>query len=205
MIHHRMSRHWLIFFTSTSSTLSQSTKKKTFICKASTQTSTNAIILIVRTSITSSINNIVVNRSIIVTIVNSWLILVLAIDFRFVFSKSALYEINQIADQSITRKKNAKIRKSALRIVIQNENHIQNFNVAWNNSLLKLKIIREIISLLNFSKNWSLTSTSRSLISSLKKSTANRKFTSSLSTRSMTRRQSLQLSSCLLTRHLNTD
>jgi hypothetical protein len=100
-----MSRHWSILFTSASSTLSQSTKRRIFICKASTQTSTNAITSIVRTSITSSIDNIVVNRSIIMTIVNSWLILVLAIDSRFVFLKSALYVINQIADQSITRKK----------------------------------------------------------------------------------------------------
>jgi hypothetical protein len=121
----------------------------------------------------------------------------------FVCDKSNCWSINH-------SKKERENSKSALRIIIQNENHIQNFNVVWSNSLLKLKIIRKMISLLNFSKNWLLTSTSRSiisrsLISSLKKSTANRKLTSSLSTRSMTRKQSLQLSSCLLTRHLNTD
>jgi hypothetical protein len=93
-------------------------KKKILICKTSTQTSTNAITLIVRTSIISSIDDIVVNRSIIVTIVNSWLTFVFAINSRFVFLNSALYVINQIADQLITRKKNAKTRKSVLRIVI---------------------------------------------------------------------------------------
>ncbi len=205
-----MFHHWSILSTQASSTLSQSTKRRTRIYKASTPTSANAITSIVRTSITSSIVSIVANRLIIVTIASSWLIFVLAIDSRFVSLKSALYVVNQIADQSIIRKKNAKTRKSVLRIAIQNENRIQNFNVAWNSSLPKLKIIREMISSLNFSTNWSLTSTFRSIIFrsltlSLKKLTANQKLTSSLSIHSMTRRQLLQLSSCLLTRHLDID
>jgi hypothetical protein len=205
-----MSHHWSTLFTQASSTLSQSTKRRTRIYKASTSTSANAITSIVRTSIISSIDNIVVNRSIIVTIANSWLTFVFAINSRFVLLKFALYVINQIVDQSIIRKKNAKTRKDVLRIAIQNENRIQNFNVAWNNSLSKLKIVKKMISSRNFSTNWSLTSTFRSiilrsLILSLKKSTANRKRTSSLSIRSMIRRQLLQLSSCLLTRHLNTN
>jgi hypothetical protein len=88
-----------------------------------------------------STNNIIANsnHSIIVTIVNFWLILDLVINSEFAFGKSVLYVINLIVDRSIILKRNATTWKSALQIVISYENRVKDLNVVWTNSSLNLK------------------------------------------------------------------
>jgi hypothetical protein len=112
-IRRRISQIWLIFFISISSIMSQSTKRITDIFKALT-------LLIIFIIMILSTNNIIanLNQSIIVTIVNSWLILDLVIDFRFAFRKSVSYVINSIVNRRIILKRNTTISKSALQIVI---------------------------------------------------------------------------------------
>jgi hypothetical protein len=158
---------------------------------------------------TLSTDNIIANSTIIVTIVDFLLILDLATDFQFALRKSVSNVINSTADRRIIRKRNAMTSKSALQIAISNENRVKDLNVVWNNSSLSSKIIKMRISSLNFSKNWTSTSTFRStifrLMNSSLNSTANSNHFSSLSTRLMTRKQSLQSLSCSLTKHLNTD
>jgi hypothetical protein len=157
---------------------------------------------------TLSTDNIIANSTIIIAIVNSSLILDLAIDFQFALRKSASYVINSTADRQIIRKKNAMTSKSALQIEISNKNRVKDLNVVWNNLSLSSKIIKMKISSLNSSRSWTLTrsrSTIFRLVNSLLNSTANQNHFSSLSIRLMTRRQSLQSLSCSLTRHLNTN
>ncbi len=158
-----------------------------------------------------STNNIIANsnRLIIVTIVNSSLIIDLVTNFQFAFRKSVSYVINLIVDRQIILKKNATTSKSVLRIVISNKNRVKNLNILWNNLSLNSKIIKMRISSFNSSKNWTSTSRSRLIIfrlmnSSLNSTTRQNHFSSS-SIRSMIWRQFLQSSSCSLTKHLNTD
>ncbi len=199
-----MSHHWSNLSTSTSSISSQSIKRRICIFKA--LTSSIVIMLMITTS---STDNIIANSIIIVTIVDFLSILDFATDFQFVSRKSVSYVINSIADRRIIRKRNAMTSKSVLRIAISNENRVKNLNVVWNNSSLSLKIIKMKISSLNSSKSWTSTSTFRltilRLMNSSLNSTANQNHFSSLSTRLMTRKQSLQSLSCSLTRHLDTD
>jgi hypothetical protein len=161
--------------------------------------------------ITLSTNNIIanLNQSIIVTIVNSWLTFDFVIDFWFAFRKNVLYVINITVDRRIIQKRNARISKNALRLVIWYQNRVKDLNIVWNNLSLNSKTIKMKILSLSSSKNWTSRSRSRSTISRLMNSslnsTANQNHFSSLSIRLMIRRHFLQSLSCSLTRHLNTD
>jgi hypothetical protein len=119
--------------------MNQSTKRITRIFKAFT----SSIVFILMITI-SSTNNIIANsnHSIIVTIVNVWLILDLVIDFQFAFRRSVSYMINSTVDRQIIRKRKAMISKNALRIVISNKNRVKDLNIVWNNLWLNSKIIK---------------------------------------------------------------
>ncbi len=112
-------------------------------------------------------------------------------------------------DRQIIRKRNAMTSKSALRIVISNENRVRDLNVVWNHLSRNSKIIKMRISSFNSSKSWTSTSRSRStifrLMNSSLNSTARQSHFLSSSTRSMIRRQFLQSSSCSLTKRLRTN
>ncbi len=101
--------------------MNQSTKKETRICRTSTMNH-----LMIKTSRT---NNIVADRSLIVTMINLRLVLVLATNSRFVLRKNASYVKKSIIDQRITQIRKLITRKSVLRIIISNEKHVKNFNV----------------------------------------------------------------------------
>jgi hypothetical protein len=76
------------------------------------------------TIIASRIDNIVVNSSTIVTMIDSHSTFVLVIDSRFVHQKYVVYVINLHADQRIISKKNAKNRKNVLSIVTRHTKHV---------------------------------------------------------------------------------
>ncbi len=94
------------------------------------------------TIIVSRIDNIVVNFSTIVTMIDSHLTFVLVINSRFVHLKYASYVINLRVDQQIISKKNAKNRKSVLSIVTRHTKHVQNLSVVLRNLLSITKTMK---------------------------------------------------------------
>jgi hypothetical protein len=133
---------WTHFLLLTRSALTSSIEKQQINRQSIRIFKTSTIRLTINVTINvSRIDNIIVNSSTIVTMIDFHLILVIVIDFRFAHLKFAWYVINLHVNQRIILKKNAKNRKSVLWIVIRHSKHVQNLNVVLNNLLSIMKIM----------------------------------------------------------------